>query len=80
MVPEFEKVAFGMKKGTVTLKPVKTQFGYHIIYVEDKKNASTRPFAEVKPYIEQRLKMEKFKQEMQKQMQNLKTKAKISYN
>jgi parvulin-like peptidyl-prolyl isomerase len=79
MVPEFEKVAFNMQKGTVTLQPVKTQFGYHIIYVEDKKPSSTRPFSEVKPYIEQRLKMEKFKQEMQKQMQDLKSKAKIQY-
>ncbi len=79
MVPEFENAAFGLKVGTITKEPVKTQFGYHVIYLEDKKDASTRPFGEIKPYIEQRLKMEKFKHEMQNQMNKLKSKAKISY-
>lgn len=79
MVPEFEKAAFGMKAGEITKTPVKTQFGYHVIYVEDKKSASTRPFAEVKPYIEQRMKMEKFRQVMQSKLQTLKSKAKIEY-
>ncbi len=47
MVPEFEKVAFGMKKGEIS-DPVKTQFGYHIIYVEDKRAADTKPIDAVK--------------------------------
>ena len=37
MVKEFESAAFSMEKGQVTPKPVKTQFGYHIIKVTDKK-------------------------------------------
>ncbi|NPA66483.1 MAG: peptidylprolyl isomerase [Epsilonproteobacteria bacterium] len=80
MVPEFEKAAFSMKPGTITKQPIKTQFGYHVIYVEDKKPATTRSFDEVKPYIEQRLKMEKFKQVMQDKLSSLKNKAKISYS
>ena len=79
MVPEFEKAAFSTKVGQITKEPVKTQFGYHLIYVEDKKSASTKPFSEVKSYIEQRLKMEKFRQTMQEKLRKLKGKAKIEY-
>jgi len=79
MVPEFEQKAFSMKVGTITKEPVKTQFGYHVIYVEDKKTASTKPFNEVKPYIEQRLKMEKFKKVMKDEITTLRNKAKIQY-
>ncbi|MHC1720168.1 MAG: peptidylprolyl isomerase [Clostridiaceae bacterium] len=46
MVPEFEEAAFGMEIGTIS-DPVKTQFGYHLIKVEGKNEASVKPFAEV---------------------------------
>jgi parvulin-like peptidyl-prolyl isomerase len=77
MVPAFNDKVFSMKKGTITLHPVKTQFGYHVIYVEDKKPAMTRSFDEVKAFIEQRLKMEKFKEVMKKKMDALQKKAVI---
>ena len=80
MVPEFNDKAFSMDVGTVTTKPVKTQFGYHVIYVEDKKAKTTRTFADVKAFIEQRLKMEKFKTVMKKKMKALKDKSKIVVN
>ncbi len=77
MVPAFNDKVFSMKKGEVTLEPVKTQFGYHVIYVEDKKPSMTRSFDEVKEFIEQRLKMEKFKAVMKKKMDELQKKAAI---
>lgn len=52
MAPEFETVAFGMKKGEIS-EPVKTQFGYHIIYVEDKKAAETQSVDSVKTELAQ---------------------------
>jgi parvulin-like peptidyl-prolyl isomerase len=76
MVPEFNKEVFSMKVGTISA-PVKTQFGYHVIYLQDKRESKTRAFTEVKPFIEQRLKMEKFKTVMQDKMKSLKDKATI---
>jgi parvulin-like peptidyl-prolyl isomerase len=77
MVPAFNKKVFSMKVGTVTQEPVKTQFGYHVIYLEDKKPSMTRSFDEVKGFIEQRLKLEKFKQMMKEKMDTLQKKAVI---
>jgi len=75
MVPAFNDTVFKMKVGTVTPNAVKTQFGYHVIYLEDKKAKSTRKYDEVKHFIEQRLKMEKFKSVMQEKMEELQKKA-----
>jgi peptidyl-prolyl cis-trans isomerase D len=58
-VPEFDKVAFSLKVGQ-TSDLVKTQFGYHILQVEDKKTAHLRPFDEVKPEIQPVVEQTKF--------------------
>ncbi len=58
MVPEFENAAFEMKVGDMS-EPVKTQFGYHLIKVEDRKEASVRSYEEVKNEIGQKLAAEK---------------------
>ena len=52
MVPEFSEVAFKLDKGQISA-PVKTQFGWHVIKVEDKRVKPPPKFEEVKPQIEQ---------------------------
>lgn len=79
MVPSFNDAAFAMKEGTMSSTPVQSQFGYHVIYVEDKKAAKKLEFDDVKNFIEQRLKMDKFKATMEKKMSSLREKAKITY-
>lgn len=49
-VPEFDKVAFTLNPGQ-TSDVIKTQFGYHILQVEEKKTAHLRPLSEVKAEI-----------------------------
>jgi peptidyl-prolyl cis-trans isomerase C len=51
MVPEFSDTAFKLDKDQIS-EPVKTQFGWHVIKVEDKRVKPVPPFDEVKPQIE----------------------------
>ncbi|MFK8139271.1 MAG: SurA N-terminal domain-containing protein [Bdellovibrionales bacterium] len=50
MVKEFEQAAFSQKVGEIS-QPIKSNFGYHIILVDEKKAESTRPFDTVKDSI-----------------------------
>lgn len=47
LVPQFEQAAFGMKKGEVSVTPVRTQFGYHAIKILDVKEGGRTPFKDV---------------------------------
>lgn len=53
MVPEFEAAAFTMKPGDVSKEPVKTQFGFHVIKIEDKRTAPPPAFDQVKDQVRQ---------------------------
>jgi parvulin-like peptidyl-prolyl isomerase len=77
MVPEFSEVAFRLKKGKITQHAVQTQFGYHVIYLEDKKEAGLVPFEMVKEGILKELRLSKFKPKLKKLREKLRERAKI---
>ena len=62
MVPEFDAVAFTMQPGQLS-DVVKTQFGYHIIKLTDKKAGATRPIDEVKQQLTDQLQSERAQQQ-----------------
>jgi parvulin-like peptidyl-prolyl isomerase len=78
MVPAFDKAVFALEKGKVTAEPIKTQFGYHVIYVEDTKDAASIPYVQVKPQIVQNLKGTQFKKMLEKSAKELRGKANIT--
>jgi len=77
MVPEFEKTSFELPKGQ-TSDLVKTQFGYHIIHVDDKQPAHVRPLAEVKPEIMQQLSGDKKRRALEDAANSLQSQARNS--
>lgn len=78
MVPEFSEAALALEKGQISTIPVKTQFGYHIIYLTDKRPAGLIPYDTVKDNISRTLKLKKFKQNLNSLSQNLRKSAKIT--
>jgi len=73
MVPEFGGALTKLEKGKFTQEPVKTQFGYHVILLEDTKPIEAPPLDEVKPQLTQQLQQ----QNLKKQLDALKAGAKI---
>lgn len=79
MVPEFSDAAAKLKVKSFTTEPVKTQFGFHVIYLEDRKGAVDVTFDSVKDQIKQMITQEKFSSELQNLASKLKKDAKIEY-
>ncbi|MBZ5760962.1 MULTISPECIES: peptidylprolyl isomerase [unclassified Rhizobium] len=60
MVKEFDDAAFSMPVGTYSKTPVKTDFGFHVIKVEDKRDAPPPPFDQVKDQVKQLVMRDKY--------------------
>jgi peptidyl-prolyl cis-trans isomerase C len=74
-VPEFSQAMVALKKGETTAAPVKSQFGWHIIRLDDTREAQFPPFDDVKPQVMQRLAQQK----LQQYQESLRTKAKTDF-
>jgi len=73
MVPEFSKAAFALNPGDIVTKPVKTQFGWHIILVEDRKVSAPPSFDEAKEQLASTMSQKLLKE----LIETLRTKVKI---
>ncbi|MFN7012121.1 MAG: peptidylprolyl isomerase [Allorhizobium sp.] len=60
MVPEFEEAAFAMEKGSYSKTPVKTQFGFHVIKLEDKRDAAPPAYETVAAQVRQLVMRDKY--------------------
>lgn len=58
MIPAFSEVAFSLEPGTYSRTPVQTEFGWHVIKVEDRRVVDPPPFEDVRPQLQQQLAME----------------------
>lgn len=58
VVPEFSEAAFSMKPGEYSKKPVKSEFGYHVIKLEELRKRPPAELAEAKPFIEAQLRQQ----------------------
>ena len=58
MIPAFSEVAFSLEPGTYSRTPVQTEFGWHVIKVEDRRVIDPPPFEDIRPQLQQQLAME----------------------
>ena len=79
MVSEFERAAFALKPGEIS-DVVKTQYGYHIITVTDRKEGERRPFDQVKEQIRATLRTKGLQEQVQAHLETLKKEAGLQIN
>jgi len=72
-VPEFTEALIKLEKGKMTQTPVKSQFGWHIIRLDDTRQAQLPKLEDVKPQVAQQLQQQKLNQ----YQESLRTKAKV---
>ena len=76
MMPSFAQAVMAMEKGRFSTTPVQTQYGWHIILLEDSRDIPKPPLAEVRESLEAELQREV----MAKYIENLRNKAEIVFN
>lgn len=79
MVPDFERVAFSMKKGEIS-GIVETQFGFHIVKIEEKKEPAIEPFENVKDKVREKVLNEFRKARVDEFMEKAMKDAKVELN
>ena len=79
LVPKFSKAMVQLKKGQITDKPVKTQFGWHIIKMDDVRDVKAPPMEEIKDQLKQMIASDQNwqKAKFTEMMQKLRAKARI---
>ncbi len=73
MVPEFGAAVAQLAKGQFTDEPVKSQFGYHVILLEDSRPRQVQPLEQIKPALTQQVQQ----QNLKRLFDEMKAKAKI---
>ncbi len=76
MVKEFETAGFAMKPGEIS-KPLKTQFGWHVLKVEEREAAGQKKFDEVKDDILEKLEARQFREARNKLLDRLRAEGKV---
>ena len=79
MLPEFSTAAEALKVGEITKKALKTQYGFHIIYLDARKESAALSFVVVEKKLKQELLQKAFMSKVKKITDDLKAKAKIEY-
>lgn len=74
MVKPFSEAATKVKKGTVSKTPVQTQFGWHVIKIDDTRKATPTPYEQAKPNLKKKLQQKQLEQKLSE----LRSKAKVT--
>lgn len=80
MVPAFSKAVWTMAIKSITKTPIKTQFGYHVIYLEEKQDTKSVSYEDVKEKIIMSLKQQQFTSKVMEVSKELRAKATIVIN